>query len=236
LLAGLTLLGGQPGRAAEASSHQERLELERTLAGLAKPAKAIPFKTVIQATTGFRILDMDTNNAAHLELWRRVTRAAALAGERARQEGISTARSNEAGNRIEPFVRAALTESGLTARVPVNTAGRGQSTGYPDLEITGSIPCYLELKTYSAAALNTTQRTFYYSPSETPKVTRDALHLLLAYELETVIRDGKSYFVPAHWKLVTLQDLEVDLKFEFNQGNRGLYGDKTAILDEGRVK
>ena len=38
-----------------------------------------------------------------------------------------------------------------------------------------------------------------------------------------------------HWKLVTLQDLLVDLKFEFNQSNRGLYGADAAkgLLSEG---
>ena len=64
------------------------------------------------------------------------------------------------------------------------------------------------------------------------KVTRDALHLLLAYELEKQTRDGKTVFLPAHWKLITLQDLEVDLKFEFNQSNRGLYGREPAVLGE----
>jgi hypothetical protein len=67
-------------------------------------------------------------------------------------------------------------------------------------------------------------------------VTRDAVHLLLAFELEKQEQDGKPVFVPVHWKLLTLEDLEVDLKFEFNQSNRGLYRDGKATLDEGAVK
>ena len=69
-------------------------------------------------------------------------------------------------------------------------------------------------------------------------VTHDALHLLLAYELERTQRDGKTAFLPVHWKLITLQDLEVDLKFEFNQSNRGLYGKEGAksLLAEGDLK
>ena len=120
--------------------------------------------------------------------------------------------------------------------MPVNSAGQSQAAGYPDVEILGEVPCYLELKTYSAATANTTQRSFYYSPSPKPKVTRDALHLLLAYELERVKRDGQTIFVPVHWKLLTLQDLEVDLKFEFNQSNRGLYGNTNSVLKEQAVK
>ena len=206
------------------------------LAELAGPAKAIPFKTVVLATTGHRVLDFDTNNPAHVELWRNIARAAVRAGEMAHTTGLTSARANEAGNRLESWVRGALKEVGLNARVPLNATQRAQSAGYPDIEIVGVVPCYLELKTYSAATANTTQRAFYYSPSEAPKVTRDALHLLLAYELTREQRDGTTVFVPVRWKLLTLQDLEVDLKFEFNQSNRGLYGTRKAMLEEGQVK
>lgn len=209
-----------------------------TLGELARPEKQIPFKAVIEATTHFHVLDFDTNNPAHIELHKKLLQAVALAGERAAKEGIATARANEAGNHIEPFVRTALREVGLLARAPINAAGSTQVTGYPDVEITGATPCYVELKTYSATTVNTTQRTFYYSPSEHPKITRDALHFLLAYELAKQERDGKTVFVPVHWKLRSLENLAVDLKFEFNQSNRRLYGDdaKTAQLSEGAIK
>jgi hypothetical protein len=208
------------------------------LAEIVRPEKQIPFKDVIEATTHFRVLDFDTNNPAHLELRRKLFQAAALAGERAATAGIDADRANEAGNHLEPFVRTALREAGLAARVPVNTEGDAQATGYPDVEITGATPCYLELKTYNAATANTTQRSFYYSPSAHPKVTRDALHFLLAYQLEKTSRDGRTLFVPIHWKLITLEDLLVDLKFEFNQSNRGLYGEGAAraLLSEGDLK
>ena len=139
---------------------------------------------------------------------------------------------------MESFVRAAFKDAGLNARVPVTAAGEAQAVGYPDVEILSDPPCYVELKTYNASTANTTQRSFYYSPSENPKVTHDALHLLLAYELDRTERDGKTVFTPTHWKLITLQDLEVDLKFEFNQSNRGLYGKDAgkALLGESRAE
>ena len=226
-----TLLHAAFTRAAETNAFSES-----ALAELTKPSKKIPFKTVIHATTGFRVLDLNTNNPAHVALRGKILKAAALAGERARKEGISSVRANEAGNHLEPFVRTALRDAGLEARIPVTTAGHAQATGYPDIEITGATPCYLELKSYNAATADTTQRTFYYSPSATPKITRDALHFLLAYELEKVTRQGEALFVPAHWKLLTLQDLEVDLKSEFNQSNRGMYRDGKLLLDEGELK
>ncbi len=209
---------------------------EHALAELTRPAKKLPFKTVIHATTGHRVLDLDTNNPAHASLRAKLLRAASLAGERARKDGLAAARPNEAGNYLEPFVRDALREVGLEARIPRTTTERAQAAGYPDIEIAGPAACYLELKTYNASTLNTTQRSFYYSPSETPKVTRDAVHLLLAYELEKVERDGQTLFVPRHWRLLTLQGLEVDLKFEFNQSNRGLYGNGGATIDQAVIE
>jgi hypothetical protein len=208
------------------------------LTELTKPAKKIPFKDVILATTQHRILDFDTNNPAHVALRKKILQAATLAGERVRTNGLAAARANEAGNQLEPFVRAALREFGLSARVPVTTAGEAQAVGYPDVEIPGEPHCYLELKTYSATTVNTTQRSFYYSPSERPKVTRDALHFLLAYELKKSDHGGKTVFIPTHWKLITLENLEVDLKFEFNQNNRGLYGREAgpAMLGESEIK
>lgn len=92
------------------------------------------------------------------------------------------------------------------------------------------------MKTYHATTADTTQRSFYYSPSAKPKITNDALHFLLAYELQKVTRQGETLFVPAHWKLLTLQDLEVDLKSEFNQSNRGMDRDGKLLLDEGKLK
>jgi hypothetical protein len=221
-----------------AATAQTNPPLAAILSELTKPTKQIPFKQVIEATTHHRILDFDTNNAAHVELRKKILVAAKLAGERAHKEGIATARANEAGNHIEPFVKAALREVGLHAQTPTNALGKTQTTGYPDIEIAGQPPCYVELKTYNAATADTTQRTFYYSPSEQLKVTHDALHLLLAFQLEKVERDGKTVFIPVRWKLISLQDLQVHLKFEFNQNNRGLYGKEASasLLGEGEAK
>jgi hypothetical protein len=208
------------------------------LAELTKPAKQIPFKEVIFATTQHRVLDFDTNNRAHRLLFEKICTAANAALTNAHTAGLFSARANEAGNHMESFVKAALKEAGLTARTPVTTDGDAQSVGYPDVEILGTPLCYLELKTYSASTANTTQRSFYYSPSTKPKITHDALHFLLAYELERTEGAGRVSFRPKHWKLVTLQDLEVDLKFEFNQSNRGLYGTAAArsLLGESAAK
>lgn len=205
---------------------------------LSREQREMSFAEVIFATTGQRVLPLDTNLPAHAALRTRILAAAADAGREARREGIASARANEAGNGMEAFVKAALTRAGLTNRTPVTTAGSEQIAGYPDVEILSDPPCYLELKTFSASTANTTQRSFYYSPSARPKVTRDALHLLLAYQLERTQRDGQTVFLPVQWKLLTLEDLKVELKFEFNQNNRRLYGpgNAPARLGEGAVE
>ena len=54
--------------------------------------------------------------------------------------------------------------------------------------------------------------------------------------MERAERDGQTVFVPVHWKLITLENLEVELKAEFNQSNRGLYGagaDKALLSESG---
>src|SRR5262245_41740784 len=83
---------------------------EEGLAALTKPARKLPFKKVIHATTRHQVIDLNTNNPAHADLQTRLQLAATLAGERARKEGIAAARANEAGNQIEKFVRDALRE------------------------------------------------------------------------------------------------------------------------------
>lgn len=212
--------------------------LSATLKDLARYEQGLPFRDVLRATTGHDLIPFDTNNASHLKLRDAILKAASAAGERARKEGLPAARANEAGNHIEAFVKAALKDAALDARTPVNSEGDAQAVGYPDVEILGDTPCYLELKTYSAATASTTQRSFYYSPSERPKVIREALHLLLAFQMERTERDGQTIFLPVHWKLITLENLEVELKAEFNQSNRGLYsaGAGKAVLSEGPVK
>jgi hypothetical protein len=202
-------------------------ELEHVLAQCLQPLKNIPFKAAIRAVSNCTVLDFDAGNAAHTALANKIF-----------AKGIFTARPNEAGNEIEPFVKVALLAEGLQAKTPVTLSGKAKAAGYPDIEVINDIPFYLECKTYNLKNVETTQRAFYFSPSEQFKVTRDALHLLLAFQLEKTTRDGRNAFVPVHWKLITLQDLMVDLKHEFNQHNRNMYGSgaSKALIAEADIK
>ncbi|HSH16621.1 MAG TPA: hypothetical protein VLD18_11340 [Verrucomicrobiae bacterium] len=191
-----------------------------------------PFAEVIRRTTGQEVIAFDAANPAHAALLEKLKTAAAAAAESARKAKIVSARANEVGNAIEAHVFQALNAAGLTAQRPRTATGRGQAAGYPDVAIESDPPCYLELKTYNARTANSTQHTFYYSPATETKVTRAALHLLLAYEFEQQTDGGQTIWVPVHFKLVSLHDLTVQLKVEYNQSNRGLYAPEKLLADE----
>lgn len=190
-----------------------------------------PFAEVIRETTGQEVVPFDRDNAAHRALLEKLTAAARLAGERARTEGIRRARANEAGLEIERHVRSALAECGLAVETPVTRSGVARAVGYPDLAILNDgAPCYLELKTHNARTVASSQRTFYYSPSADPKVATNALHLLLAFELEQTVEAGETVFRPGGFRLVSLHAMPVRLKIEYNQSNRGMYGGGAEVL------
>lgn len=215
------LLAGASGSAAETAPPGAEAEGE------------YPFAEVIRTTTGREVVPFDDENSAHRALLEKLTVAARLAGERARIEGIRRTRANEAGLAIEVHVREALAESGLMVETPVAQSGASRSAGYPDLAFEdGGLRCYLELKTHGANTVGSSQRTFYYSPSADPKVTEDALHLLLAFELERSVEAGDTVFRPGKFRLVSLHDMPVRLKIEYNQSNRGLYGGDAKMLAE----
>lgn len=215
-------------------------KLEDTLAKFMKPVRDIPFTVAIKVLSGFEVLSFDKSSSKDIELLELLKKAASTGGERAYKTGIFTNRPNEAGNRIEEFVKEALNEIGLKADTPLAANGKRKAIGYPDIEIqdTYGRTIYLECKTYNINNINTTQRAFYFSPSENFKVTKDALHLMLSFQLEKEPRGEKTAFVPVHWRLYTLEDLTVDIKLEFNQNNRKMYGSGSlpqSLLAEGNI-
>lgn len=213
-------------------------DLEKIAKVIAEPFKNLPFSSVIRLLSGFKVISFEKNKKEHLDLLQKLTSAAQIAGKKANEQGIFTDRPNEAGNRIEPFVKDALQKVGLKADTPIAKSGKKKATGYPDIEINfeKSQTAYLECKTYNINNINTTQRAFYFSPSSNFKVTKDALHVMLSYQIEKGKRNNKNAYIPVNWKLYSLEFLTVDLKNEFNQSNVKMYGEKSdpkALLKEG---
>jgi len=212
-------------------------QLEQAISRFLEPMKEIPFPIAIKALTGFKVLAFDISLDPNKKLLKQLSKAAQVGGQKAFQEGIFTARPNEAGNHIEPFVVAALKAIGLNADKPVSKSGKKKAAGYPDIQIEDEYrrTVYIDCKTYSTLTKNQSFRTFYFSPSEDPKITKDAFHLLMSFELDTAERKGKRAFIPISWQIYTLDKLLIQVKHEFNASNRELYT-KEALLAQGKIQ
>ncbi len=206
-------------------------KLEETIRKFLEPIRGVPFPIVIKALTGYRVLKFESvKDKDILEL---LINASKLAGQEAAKKGIIADRPNEAGNYIEPFVINALTKVGFQAHTPTTSSGTQRSVGYPDIELRHSKGWvgYIDCKTFASKSLGTTLRAFYLSPSRQPKITKNAVHLVLSFELEN---NGK-VFTPKSWHLYDIYGLAVQVKYEFNANNKELYS-KGLLLAEGPIK
>lgn len=221
------------GRAADArvrsgAGDESGARLRERLRALRTDLHDVPLPVIIDAWSGHAVRPWQGECREQLA----VIAADVLAS--INRDGITAARANEAGNAVEEHVLTALAMHGLRPGRPAGPSGRARSAGYPDLEAfapAGDAAFYIEVKTYSAATEDSSQRTFYLSPSEDFKVTRDAFHLLIAIEL--VRGKGNSgagmyHAVRARW--LDLSRLTCDLKHEFNASNRDLYEDEGGLI------
>lgn len=211
-------------------------QLEETVSKFLRPLKDIPFPVAIKAIFGHNVLSFDKNSREDKELLIRLTKAIDSAARNAYKVGISTARPNEVGNHIEPFVKDALNIAGMKAEIPLASNGKHQSAGYPDVfikDVDGRIT-YLECKTYNRKSIDSSFRAFYFQPSKNSKIIHDARHLMIGFEIVREKRNGKSVFAPIHWKLYTLEEMLVQVKHEFNASNKVMYKPE-ALLAEGGI-
>jgi hypothetical protein len=219
---------------------KQRLEfLEDALAQILKPLKGVPFSVVIKSLAGFAVVPIDRKSEQDQSLIERLERAALSCGAAIRKLPIERPRPNEVGNDVEPFVQKALIEVGLKCERPTSAGGKKKAMGYPDLMITDEWgrPTYVECKIFSADTRDTSMRSFYLSPSEKFKVTMDARHILMSFEMaRTPIANSRnSTFAPSAFKIVDLHDLICDMKYEFNSDNHRLYAAEN-VLAEGPIK
>lgn len=210
-------------------SKEREKRLEQALAQFIKPMKGIPFEVVIQALCGASVERFDLDSEPNRAMLEKIVNAMRDACETVQKNPITRLRPNEVGNDMEPFVITALKARGLNAAAPKTASGKGKSTGYPDVKIlSDGLPIFLEVKTYAAANHGTTQRSFYLSPADDPKVFEDAYHLLVGFE---IARNGSSY-TPIAFELVDLFGLDCDMKSEFNSDNKRLYEEHRLLAKE----
>ncbi len=214
--------------------------LENVIKQMLTPLKDIPFNLVIESMSGKKVLSFDIKNPKQKELMGLLKQTALQAGKAINRTGILRPRPNEVGNDIEPFVKKALNSLNLNADTPTGPSGSKKSTGYPDILFwSNKKPYYLECKTYNAKNIATTQRSFHFSPSDEFKVIYDAPHLLMSFEIYVAGESGRNHIYKCkHYKILSLESLSLDIKYEFNSDNKRMYSGEsgTVILDEGEIK
>jgi hypothetical protein len=214
--------------------------LENIIKRLLQPLSDLPFNLVIEAMTGKKVLSFDFAKPDHQEVLKLLKQAALNAGKEINKTGILRPRPNEVGNDIEKYVREALNSVGLKADIPIGLNGHKKTTGYPDILFWyNNNPYYLECKTYNIENIESTQRSFYFSPSDEFKVTHDALHLILSFEIYVAGESGRNHIYKCkHYKILSIESLLLDVKYEFNSNNKRMYSGEygTVVLGEGDVE
>lgn len=173
--------------------------LEKVIKQMLQPLKDIPFNLVIETMTGKKVLSFDFKNSAHQQVLNLLKKSALNAGKEINKTGILRPRPNEVGNDIEPYVKEALNSLKLNADVPTGPSGNKKSTGYPDIIFWhDKKPYYLECKTYNIKNIQTTQRSFYFSPSEKFKVTHNAPHFIFHLKFMLLENGGIITYINAN--------------------------------------
>lgn len=218
----------------EENNQEYIAKLENVIKQMLAPLKNIPLKLVLESISEHKVISFDKTNLRHKELLTKLSKAAQIACEKINKAGgIKSARVNEVGNKVELPIKNALREIGFTdADTPVNNKGLKQSTGYPDLGFKfEDFYVYVECKTYNRNNIGTTQRSFYLSPTEGFKVTKDAIHIVVSLEIEQI---SAGVFIAKAWKIVQIEKITVDVKREFNSDNKRMYATEN-ILAVGEI-
>lgn len=214
--------------------------LENVIKQMLTPLKDIPFNLVIESLTGKKVIPFDFENSEDKEILDILKQVAVFAGKEINKNGIESKRPNEVGNYIEAFVKNAMQQYNLSPDIPAGATGKKKATGYPDIIFFfKNKPHYLECKTYNLENISTTQRSFYFSPSDDFKVVYDTHHFTLSYEMVLDRRKAdKNIYKCKHYKILSLESLSLDVKYEFNSDNKRMYSGEAGaiILDEGEIR
>lgn len=213
--------------------------LEAVIKQMLTPLKDIPFNLVVESLTGKKVIPFDFSNIEDKEILAVLKDVAISGGKKINENGIESRRANEVGNYIEAYVKGAMQEYDLSPDTPAGKTGKKKSTGYPDIIFFfNEKPHYLECKTFNLENVATTQRSFYFSPSKDFKVIYDTHHFIISYEMYVDSQKGnKNVYKCRHYKILSLDSLSLDVKYEFNSDNRRMYSgnDGTVILSEGEI-
>lgn len=204
---------------------EEERAFEAAVAAYKLMPKRIAASTAIEALSHREVIPVKLDDAQDAELLKKLQAAANGCMAGLLIDPIRSGRVNEVGNLFEPLVKRACEAVGLRAEYP------GGRSGYPDLLIWDDYerPSYLEIKTVGPGQEKTSFRSFYLSPSESPKVTHDARHILLAFSHEAYREENGELtcYKAGTYKIVDLARVFGAVKFEYQSNNASLYGEAT---------
>lgn len=212
-------------------------KLENVIKQYFRPLRELPDNLLSEILLGYKIIPFDSNDSRDDRVLKTLLEVADVAGRTINEVGILRPRPNEVGNDIEIYVKNALNDKGYVANTPKTKSGKGKTTGYPDIEFIDEFGRvnYLECKTFNLANISTTQRSFYLSPSEDFKVMANAHHFVLSFEVYIDGRlESNNVYKCKSWKILSIENLDVDVKYEFNSDNARPYA-KEMILAEGNL-
>ena len=215
-------------------NEEQRLDLSHLL----EPLKNITFSEVIRNLAQKDVIPIDMRSNEDLALIDTLNKAAQSVLNETISNPIINKRVNEVGNKIEAYVERAVKEHNCNCFKPRGRQGKKNPNGYPDFELLDQAErvSYLEVKTFSKETKYKTQRTFYLSPSNNFKVTKDARHLLLAFQMvPSPNSDPKMLeYRAVEFLLIDVSTLMCDVKNEFQSNNKRMYED-CLVLAEGKV-
>lgn len=195
--------------------------------------KDVDFSALIETSTGNRVLPVDPNDPVDAEILDLVNGALQKVLAKFNKPDSVTHQESRINEVSSYFEEALLTELDLAPELicgyPRTAEGNLQRAGYPDLMIrhleSGRV-VYLDPKLVEEGSLDSSLRTFYFTPRrETNKVLHDAHHLLVGIEHDG--NTGKWKYL--RWHLVDLARFQVTLKAEFQASNRDLYRPELLI-------
>ncbi len=197
--------------------------------------KDVDFATLIETSTGNRVLPLNPEEPVDAEIIEGIDRAVAQVVENLNQPNSPThqeGRINEVSAYFEEGLMTVLDAAPeFECGHPRTAEGNLQRSGYPDLFIrhleSGRV-VYLDPKLVAEGSLKSSLRTFYFTPrKETNKVLHDAHHLLVGIEHDGNTGEWKYL----RWHLVDLTRFKVTLKAEFQASNRDLYTPELIIRE-----
>jgi len=191
------------------------------------------FSHVVSQHTPHQVIPFNPKNTEDLFLQKELSRIADEITFEFSKNGSpihGLKRINEASRFVEDALLKKLnTVSDLECSIPLNSKGKTQRSGYPDLHILhkpSDKHYYLDPKLFSQNSATSSLRTFYYSPTSQNKIHHDATHLLLG-----ISHDGNNgNWAFLNWKLVDLYNLPVQLKSEYNASNKEIYSENLILI------